>query len=57
MSFTREESSQGRVKCALSADTVVIETIGNPYGPREEKIFSLAFVNGPRMKREGDEVN
>ncbi|RYP66805.1 hypothetical protein DL771_007603 [Monosporascus sp. 5C6A] len=40
------------VKSVLSGDTLVLT---NPANPNAERIFSLAFVTGPHLKREGDE--
>ncbi len=40
------------VKSVLSGDTLVLT---NPANPNAERIFSLAFVTGPRLSRDGDE--
>ncbi|KAI6089292.1 hypothetical protein F4821DRAFT_268462 [Hypoxylon rubiginosum] len=40
------------VKSVLSGDTLVLTSQNNPSA---ERIFSLAFVTGPHLKREGDE--
>jgi len=40
------------VKSVLSGDTLVLTSQTNPNA---ERTFSLAFVTGPRLKREGDE--
>ncbi|RYP46301.1 hypothetical protein DL768_007468 [Monosporascus sp. mg162] len=40
------------VKSVLSGDTLVLT---NPANPNAERVFSLAFVTGPHLKREGDE--
>jgi staphylococcal nuclease domain-containing protein 1 len=40
------------VKSVLSGDTLILASLNNP---NNERTFSLAFVNGPHMKREGDE--
>ncbi|KAI1768179.1 hypothetical protein GGR53DRAFT_462704 [Hypoxylon sp. FL1150] len=40
------------VKSVLSGDTLVLTSQNNPNA---ERIFSLAFVTGPHLKREGDE--
>ncbi|RYP89524.1 hypothetical protein DL770_004343 [Monosporascus sp. CRB-9-2] len=40
------------VKSVLSGDTLVLT---NPANPNAERIFSLAFVTSPHLKREGDE--
>ena len=45
--------SQARVKSILSGDTLVLSAVNHP---EQEKIFSLAYVSAPRLKREGDEV-
>lgn len=42
----------GNVKSVLSGDTLVLTSTNNPAA---EKIFSLAFVDAPRLKREGDD--
>ncbi|KAI0172461.1 hypothetical protein GGR52DRAFT_580299 [Hypoxylon sp. FL1284] len=40
------------VKSVLSGDTLVLTSQNNPSA---ERIFSLAFVTGPHLRREGDE--
>ncbi|KAI1436391.1 putative transcription factor [Xylaria sp. CBS 124048] len=40
------------VKSVLSGDTLVLSSQNNPNA---ERTFSLAFVGGPHLKREGDE--
>ncbi|KAI3320857.1 putative transcription factor [Xylariaceae sp. AK1471] len=40
------------VKSVLSGDTLILASLNNP---NNERTFSLAFVNGPHMRREGDE--
>ncbi|KAH9884162.1 tudor domain-containing protein [Xylariomycetidae sp. FL2044] len=40
------------VKSVLSGDTLVLTSQNNPNA---ERVFSLAFVTGPHLKREGDE--
>jgi staphylococcal nuclease domain-containing protein 1 len=40
------------VKSVLSGDTLVLTSLNNPSA---ERIFSLAFVNAPHLKKEGDE--
>ncbi|KAI0388924.1 putative transcription factor [Xylariaceae sp. FL0594] len=40
------------VKSVLSGDTLVLASQNDP---NSERIFSLAYVTGPRMRREGDE--
>ncbi|KAI1080155.1 hypothetical protein F5B20DRAFT_540997 [Whalleya microplaca] len=42
----------GNVKSVLSGDTLVLTSQNNPNA---ERIFSLAFVTGPHLRREGDE--
>ncbi|MCJ1321084.1 hypothetical protein MMC15_006428 [Xylographa vitiligo] len=44
--------NQAMVKSALSGDTLILTSTKNPH---QERTFCLAFVNAPRMKREGDE--
>ncbi|ROT35372.1 tudor domain-containing protein [Sodiomyces alkalinus F11] len=41
-----------KVKSVLSGDTLVLI---NPNNPKAERILSLAFVDAPRLKKEGDE--
>ncbi|KAL2757726.1 hypothetical protein ACRALDRAFT_1061045 [Sodiomyces alcalophilus JCM 7366] len=41
-----------KVKSVLSGDTLVLT---NPNNPKAERILSLAFVDAPRLKKEGDE--
>ncbi|MCJ1474012.1 hypothetical protein MMC13_002670 [Lambiella insularis] len=43
---------QAMVKSVLSGDTVILTSTKNP---RQERTFCLAFVNAPRLRREGDE--
>ena len=43
-----------KVKSALSGDTLVLTSTRNA---KLERTISLAFVNAPRMRREGDEVS
>ena len=45
--------NQAMVKSVLSGDTLILTSTKNPH---QERTFCLAFVNAPRMKREGDEV-
>ncbi|KAI2619649.1 hypothetical protein GGR54DRAFT_122624 [Hypoxylon sp. NC1633] len=40
------------VKSVMSGDTLVLTSQNNPSA---ERVFSLAFVTGPHLKREGDE--
>ncbi|KAI1475777.1 hypothetical protein K445DRAFT_25220 [Daldinia sp. EC12] len=40
------------VKSVLSGDTLVLTSQSNPNA---ERVFSLAFVTGPHLKRDGDE--
>ena len=44
---------QAKVKAVLSGDTVVLCNINNPS---QERVLSLAYVNAPRLRRDGDEV-
>ncbi|KAH7358198.1 tudor domain-containing protein [Plectosphaerella cucumerina] len=41
-----------KVKSVLSGDTLVLT---NPNNPKAERILSLAYVNAPHLKKEGDE--
>lgn len=43
---------QAKVKSVLSGDTLVL---CSPQDSRNERILSFAFVNAPRVRREGDE--
>jgi hypothetical protein len=47
------QPNQGLVKSVLSGDTLVLTPIANR---RLERSLCLAFVNAPRLRREGDEV-
>ena len=40
------------VKSVLSGDTLILTS---PNNPTLERTFSLAFVNGPRLNKDGDE--
>ncbi|KJZ75864.1 hypothetical protein HIM_04688 [Hirsutella minnesotensis 3608] len=42
----------GNVKSVLSGDTLVLTS---PSNPSAERIFSLAYVSAPHLRREGDE--
>lgn len=42
----------GNVKSVLSGDTLVLSS---PNNPAAERIFALAYVTAPHLKREGDE--
>lgn len=46
------KSFYGNVKSVLSGDTLVLTSLNNPAA---ERIFSLAYVTAPHLKREGDE--
>ncbi|RBQ83137.1 hypothetical protein VDGD_02629 [Verticillium dahliae] len=41
-----------KVKSVLSGDTLILT---NPQNPKAERTFSLAFVDAPRLRKEGDE--
>lgn len=45
---------QAKVKSVQSGDTLVLVSVNNP---RQERILSLAYTTGPRMRKEGDEVS
>ena len=51
-------TSIARVKSVISGDSVVLlSTIAPAPGqPPLEKVFSLAYVSAPRLRKEGDEV-
>lgn len=44
---------QAKVKSVLSGDTIILTAVGNP---KNERVFSLAYVSAPRLRRDGDEV-
>lgn len=45
--------NQAKVKSVLSGDTLVLANLNDPS---KEMTLSLAFVNAPRLRRDGDEV-
>lgn len=50
--FNMAKVLQAKVKSVLSGDTLVL---ASPQDSRNERILSFAFVNAPRVRREGDE--
>ena len=51
--MTSENIQQGKVKCALSGDTLVLTSLNDS---KLERTISLAFVGAPRMRRDAEEV-
>lgn len=44
--------NQGKVKCVLSGDTLVLSSVENP---ERERTLSLAYCTAPHLRKEGDE--
>jgi len=51
--MSKTSVQQAKVKSVLSGDTLVLVSVNNPV---QERLLSLAYVNAPRLKRDGDEV-
>ncbi|KAG7139968.1 Staphylococcal nuclease domain-containing protein 1 like [Verticillium longisporum] len=49
---TMSKTFFAKVKSVLSGDTLILT---NPQNPKAERTFSLAFVDAPRLRKEGDE--
>lgn len=44
---------QAKVKSVISGTSLTLTSVHNPS---QERVLNLAFVTGPRLKKDGDEV-
>ena len=45
---------QAKVKSVSSGDTLILSSVNNPT---QERMLSLANVNAPRLRKDGDDVS